>query len=244
MNKIFYTLLILILIISCGKSKNNKEEKKPPQTNENNSNSNNYPPENPEGNYISFLRPLNNQVSGRLPTGKVFIKIKSNIIQIKSFLDDDAKSFHIQAIYEGSECPKLQHDINQDGLIDLKELRNSVGKILIPLDSNISHQEDGFNQFPKGPSYTYQEIGSYEDLIKNLYEGNEDEFSLFEKLKQNQPIRLHERVVIIHGTDLNAKIPDSFSVISDEKKHISIPIACGRIQKIKDSIPGDWPYEI
>ncbi len=228
--------LILILTISCGKEKKSedviKQTQKPDLTMEE------IPSESLpllEGEYEAILRPINNQLSGFLPSGKGKLKITKNKFEIITFLDDDASVLHIQNIHDGTRCPNENDDINHDGLIDIKEILAVSGKILVPLDGKLESQESGINFYPIGKSFTYKSEANMELLLKDLYAYDQNPFDELKKLTAHEKFFVEGKIIIIHGTGKSAKIPSSVASYKDYAKHLSIPITCGKIFKKKSA---------
>ncbi len=173
-----------------------------------------------EGTYRAILRPLNNHLSGFLPSGLAEVKISGDAFSVKTLLDDDARVVHIQSIHLGSECPRnAEHDLNQDGLIDIVEAKNASGEVYIPLDSDLNSAEAGSSVYPMGGNFTYIENASLANLIEDI------------KIRTDRNLKLHERVVLIHGVEARTKLPSTVATLRGVPKQASIPIACGVLIK-------------
>lgn len=173
-----------------------------------------------QGSYRAILRPLNNHLSGFLPSGMAEIKISGDAFSVKTFLDDDARVIHMQSIHEGVTCPRREdHDLNQDGLIDIVEAKKASGEVYIPLDSDLNSTEAGSAVYPLGGNYTYIENASFTNLVEDM------------KLRTNRNLKLTGRVVLIHGVEEATKLPRTVATINGMPKTASIPIACGVLIK-------------
>lgn len=214
MMKLTYSLLFsLIFLTACGKDKSSNSSATPqtdPLVEE----------EILQGQYRAILRPLNNHLSGFLPSGIAEIKISGDSVSAKTLLDDDARVIHIQSIHTGTTCPRLsEHDLNQDGLIDIVETNKASGEVYIPLDSDLNSAEAGSEVYPMGGNYTYIENASLSNLMDDIM------------IRTKRNLKLTGRVVLIHGVDASTVLPKSVATIKGMPKTTSIPIACGVLIK-------------
>ncbi len=159
------------------------------------------------GNYGGILRPLNAPTSGHIPTGKVEFSITEKEFKALTFLDDDTEVVHLQSLHEGSRCPTLLDDENGDGLIDMKEAEKVVGKVLIPLDNDLSAQLLGMEKYPIGKSFSYSKTTSLKELLNDLRKMDEEPRDNIMKLTPEENLNLIGRVVLIHGTKDSSRVP-------------------------------------
>jgi hypothetical protein len=198
------------LLVSCGKGKNGgSKSQKAVALKEQVS----------EGNYRAILRSLNNSLSGFIPTGVAEISITQDEAKVMTLLDDDARVTHLQSIHVGTRCPELRDDRNKDGLIDIKEAYAVVGKVLVPLDGDLSSAEEGANLYPVGSGFTYSETVSLSEL----------ETDVRSRLKQN--LNLAGRVILMHGVNGGTPLPETVQTMGTMLKQASIPIVCGVIAR-------------
>ena len=181
-----------------------------------------------EGTYKAIMRPYNFNLAGWIPNGITDINIVSNEMEVKSWLDDSADVTHMQNIHIGTTCPGPEHDSNKDGYVDLYESMAVAGKILIPLDSEISAQ-DGSTEFPKG-NFSYFETVNIPAMMDDLQSADTNTGDSMVKLAPTQGLNLAGKVIIIMGS-ANRMIPDSVSLHNGQPKNLSIPIACGVIER-------------
>jgi hypothetical protein len=172
-----------------------------------------------EGSYLAILRPLNNSLSGFLPTGGAEVEIQDETVQIKTYLDDDARVTHLQSIHTGQRCPTLSDDSNGDGLIDINEAYKAVGEVLIPLDADINSAVNAEGIYPLGGGYTYTAQASLANLENDV------------RQRVNQNLNLSGRVVLIHGVNGWTTLPDSVNTRNGMLKQASIPVACGILKR-------------
>lgn len=173
------------------------------------------------GNYRAILRPLNNHLSGFIPSGIAEVNIRGDLIKVKTILDDDARVKHIQNLHIGERCPRPFDDTNKDGVIDSNEARKISGEILIPLDRDLNSIQLGEGLFPFGSKLTYVESASLENLINDL------------RINRGIEFNPKNKAVLIHGVSLNTKLPETVTTFEQHPSQLSVPIACGVLQKIE-----------
>ena len=174
-----------------------------------------------QGGYRAILRPINNSLSGFLPTGVAEIKIDGEEVRVRTLLEDDARVPHMQSIHAGTRCPTEADDRNKDGLVDIKEIESASGKVFIPLDGDLSTAEVGAGIYPSGSGFTYNETTELALLEQDTKE------------RTGQNLNLGGRVVMIHGVATGTKMPTTVAVKEGMSQQASIPIACGVIQRVE-----------
>ncbi len=221
-------LMMLILATGCGKDSNSS------------SSASNLTPitiqemsEKVEGNYRVVLRPLNSQIHGFIATGSGKIHSRNNVLEINIVMDDITNAPHYQNLYSGSACPKTNADTNGDGFIDVKEAEASIGKVLIPLDADLSGQLKGYGTNPSGSAYEYSKKAYLDILLTDLKDTDEATIEPIVKLPDHVGLELEGRVIMVHGARDSVKLPDSIRSWPNHTKHQSLPIACGVIQKVE-----------
>lgn len=170
--------------------------------------------ENLEGSYKAILRPYNFTVSGWIPNGVSDIKVVGNQLEIKSWLDDSSNVTHMQNIHLGTKCPDAEHDANRDGFVDFNESMRVSGNVLLPLDSDLSSQ-DASGVFPKG-NFTYYQKASVASIVATI----------------NRGFNLEGKVIIVMGAAADRNLPVTVSTVNGQTKELSVPIACGVIQRM------------
>lgn len=172
-----------------------------------------------EGNYRAILRPFNNHLSGFLPSGFAEINIAGDNASFKTMLDDDARVIHMQSVHTGTRCPNAGDDTNGDSYVDINEAYAVVGKVLIPLDSDLNNQALGAGIYPLGGGYTYIEAASLKNLQTDV------------KSRTGENLNLTGRVVLLHGVSPVTQVPNTFGTLEGMSQQASAPIACGVIFK-------------
>jgi len=164
-----------------------------------------------EGTYKAILRPYNFTVAGWIPNGMTDIKITGDKIEVKSWLDDAANVVHMQNIHLGTQCPTMANDSNGDGFVDFNESVQVSKQILLQLDEDLESQSE-LSVYPKG-NFTYFQTASLSSLILLNFEG---------------------KVIIVTGAAANRGLPATVSLVNNQTREASIPIACGIIERMPD----------
>jgi hypothetical protein len=178
------------------------------------------------------------------------ITIAGDTIRVKVEGQDlPPTSTHNQFIYSGNSCPGPDADNNGDGLIDYQELTAHTGDILIPLDDDLSSQDNGV-QFPSSNgsgNYTYEESASLEDVVSDLREPDTDPDDDIGKIGPDERLNLGGRVLVIHGVDRGVELPASVVAREGLSTTESLPIACSVIERSnppdEDQDPSPAPRE-
>ena len=222
MNRILIFLLLMLVISSCGKDSDSgstflRQEQQGDL----------------KGSYKAVLRPMNSTTSGWIPYGNVEISVDENNIAVTTYLDDDQSVTHVQSIHEGKKCPTIADDKNKDGVIDAIEAGPVVGKVLIPLDGDISSQTSGDKVHPIGSSFTYQRKAPLDAMMSDLYSASEVSNNSVRKLKSGETFNLTGKVILIHGTSASNKLPSSVQPHNGLPSHLSVPVVCGILRRFK-----------
>ena len=167
------------------------------------------------GEFRAILRPLNNHLNGWIPNGMANLSVSKYEFKIQSWLDDSANVTHRQFVTTASRCPTVKDDLNGDGFIDFKEAMQSKKRILIPLDNNLSMYSEENPQFPRG-NFNYE----LKIALNKL------------QLPKDVGLNLFGKAVIILGTGPSKVLPNSVSTFENASPELSIPIACGIIEKV------------
>lgn len=145
---------------------------------------------------------------------------------------------HYQFIYEGTECPSLKHDTNDDGYIDPIEASKILGKVLIPLDNDLNSQLGGLNTFPMTShfnSYLYTREGSLSSLESDLKAPDLNLRDGLKKLAPGEELKLEGKVVVIHGISRDTYPSGSIQIAEGTSVFETLPVACGKI--VRNIIP-------
>lgn len=173
-----------------------------------------------EGTYKAILRPMNNSLSGFLPTGTAEIKIVQNNVSVKTLLDDDARVAHMQSVHMAGRCPNAGDDANGDGIVDINEAYRAAGEVLVPLDASLESADEGQGVYPVGSGFTYMENTTLDRLETDT------------KARTGQNLNLGGRVVLIHGVAAGTSMPGTVTTRNGMTPQLSVPIACGILKRI------------
>lgn len=214
--------LMILFFVSCGK--NDKSSGTPETQREMQG------PEN--GEYRAVLRSLNTSAGKHNSFGTALINLNDDKIEVRVNFIKGPHASHIQSIHTAGRCPTSDSDKNQDGIIDLIEGSKIFGKFLIPLDEDISVQENGPANYPVGKTYSYTRSSVYRDLMSNLYAPDPQSEDFVTKLKLNSPLQLDQRTIVILGVSNQVTLPATVATAQELAPEASVPIACGEIVRI------------
>jgi hypothetical protein len=186
----------------------------------------------PSGLYTVNFYPLNQRVGPYLGLGKISHLDNQFWTQIKIY-GPSSSTMHMQLLHQKADCPDLSHDLNHDGYLDMTEVFAEAGKILIPLDGNLSSQLKGFTKFPfmkkKRNFYFYSNAADGRMLLRDL-RSVEDVSSLhLVKLGALEEINLSQRVIIIYGIPDAHALPQTVKSFGLFTPQAGLPVACGKI---------------
>lgn len=193
-----------------------------------------------QGFYIARLKTLNTQINGTVPGSVSFMRQDDKFMAYVRLFAGYPKAWHMQHVYEGNRCPTESDDLNGDGIIDIEEAEAVVGKILIPLDSDISSQGSGRRFFPVADpsgSYQYERVTSFRRFLSDLQSPNKDTTGETTKLPPGEGLRLVGRPVIIFGIGEEVQLPQTVGTKNRLKTFQTVPIACGIFEKDSE-VPG------
>ncbi|MFD0986119.1 hypothetical protein [Methyloligella solikamskensis] len=179
--------------------------------------------------HTAELQPLNESVTGSETKGKAsFVRDGDKLTIIVDVQGAPAGIMHLQHFHgfadgeKAAACPSAEDDSNGDGIVDLKETEPKAGTTMVPFHDKPASMEIPSESYPKADadgSYHYEQTV---DLAK-LQEAFAEAFN-------GQDLDLERRVVFIHGVDPKTEFPDSVASLGDIPAHITLPIACGKIE--------------
>ena len=129
-----------------------------------------------------------------------------------------------QTLYNG-ECPDATDDKNGDGIVDINEAMEKLGKKILPLDSDINSSNPAKNVFPQANNngaYEYSAKGKIETIMQDL---DENDYS--------DNLDLEGSVVLLQGLPTYFKFPNSVESSDGLPVTETLPVACGKIVKEK-----------
>lgn len=181
--------------------------------------------------YTAKLNGLNAGVVGSQVTGEAVFTIDGDRLTI--VVDADGlppNMMHLQHFHgfkDGGDarCPDSAADKNGDGLTDLIETEAYAGTTMVPFHDDPATMEIPSDSYPKadaGGSYRYEKSVSLKDLQ-----------AAFAEKFGTGGLDLDRRVVFIHGIPADAKLPESAASLGTIPPQVTLPIACGEIEKGK-----------
>jgi len=188
-----------------------------------------------DGQYLAIFETVNQEVTGKITGAFTFSRdtFEDELIADVRLTNSGSELIHSQNIRLGTRCPTREDDLNLDGVIDAKEGEEVYGRILIPLDGDLSSQSSHDGEFPVSDlygNYIYSRLTKFSTFIKDLK--SEDESEGYVKLKRSEPLYIEGMVVIIHGADEAVELQLTARGAQRLGAHQALPIACGVINKI------------
>jgi hypothetical protein len=228
--KVVCSLAVLSLVASCGDSGNKstkgasrRQEEVAPVDGSN-----------IDGHYQAKFTTLNGHVNGTIPGSANFLRMEDRLFAYVRLFAGGVKAWHMQHVYTGSRCPTMNDDTNLDGFIDIAEAEAVVGKILIPMDSDISTQGSGRRFFPLGDLsgyYHYERITSFRRFLNDLQDTDKDPNDDTAKLAPGEGLRLEGRVFMAMGVAETIMLPETVATKERRRPFQTLPIVCGVFSK-------------
>lgn len=241
-HKIISSVALLSLVVACGKDSDKSsrsgtgagsvEEEVAPVDGSN-----------IDGHYQAKFITLNPHVNGTIPGSANFFRKEEKLFAYVRLFAGGVRAWHMQHVYTGGRCPTLSDDTNGDGFIDINEAEAVMGKILIPLDADISSQQSGRRFFPLADLsgyYHYERITSFRRFLQDLQEEDKDLTDDIVKLAPGEGLRIKGKTVLIQGVSEIVELPETVGTKGRHRPFQTLPIACGVFEKM-EGIPGT-PY--
>jgi hypothetical protein len=181
--------------------------------------------------YTAKLSPLNAEAMiGQSASGTATFKIEGDRLTISVEADGLAPGImhlqHYHGFQDGKDatCPTPAADVNGDGVIDLLETEPMAGTTMVPF-----HAEPASLQIPSDTYPTANAAGAirYEQAVSM----RELEAALRSKFN-GAGLDLEKRVVFIHGVAPDAALPTSVQSLPGVPAQVTIPVACGTIERL------------
>ena len=181
--------------------------------------------------YVAHLHPMNSVVTGLQTTGEVRFSVVGDKLTISVTAHGlppnivHWQHFHGFADNRAATCPSAAADANGDGIIDLIEAASTAGMTMVPFTDDPITLDVAHGTYPKASAagtYTYRQIVSLTGLT-----------AAFAKAFNGQTLDLDRRVILIHGVIPTSKLPKSAASLRPIPAHVTLPIACGRIERVK-----------
>jgi hypothetical protein len=183
------------------------------------------------GVYVAQLHPMNTKVTGLQTTGESRFAIHGDSLTITVRVKGAPPNlthwqhFHGFTDNHKATCASQSADSNGDGVIDLVETEPVSGTTMLPfIDDPISmNVADG--TYPKASAagtYEYQRTISLRAMD-----------AAFAKAFHDSHLDFDRRVVLVHGVGADVKLPASVASLGTIPPHVTLPIACGTIERVR-----------
>lgn len=182
--------------------------------------------------YVAHLSPLNAQITGSNTQGEARFVIENDTMTVTIDVKNAPpgiehwQHFHGFTNDSAATCATEADDKNGDGIIDVVETETASGTTMVPFNKLPAEMALGENTYPVA-----DENGSYHYEAKIPMAGLKEAFA---KAFPNSDIDLDRRVLYIHGVPDSATLPATVASIADIPAHVTLPIACGQIQKVNE----------
>jgi len=179
--------------------------------------------------YVAKLHPMNTNITGSQATGQVRFSISGDTLTIEADVAgappniEHWQHFHGFVDNRDAVCPTAAADANHDGVIDLIETGTSSGTTMVPFDTDPAAMDVAHGSYPKASAqgaYHYRQMVSVQALE-----------AAFAKAFHDQKLDLDRRVVFIHGVPADTKLPKSVASLGPIPAQVTLPIACGKIER-------------
>ncbi|HXH32691.1 MAG TPA: hypothetical protein VNJ01_17970 [Bacteriovoracaceae bacterium] len=188
-----------------------------------------------EGQYLAVFETTNSKLTKKITGAFTFSREKETdeIVGDVRITNAGVDVQHSQSVRAGNRCPGPQDDTNKDGVIDAIEGEAVYGKVLIPLDGDLSSQASMNNSVPYGDvygNYFYSEVARFSDFISDLR--SVDGADGYLKLKPREPLNIESRVAVVLGVDAGMELDLTVGTVGPFANHQTLPVACGVINKV------------
>lgn len=181
--------------------------------------------------YEAKLQALNSKVTGMETSGEARFVIADDTMTVTIDVKNAPpgmqhwQHFHGFANDSAAICATAADDKNGDGVVDVVETESASGTTMVPFNKFPAEMKVGSNTYP-----TADENGSYHYEAKVPMKQLKESFA---KAFGGSAIDLDRRVLYIHGVLDNAKLPATVASVGGLPAVITLPIACGKINKVK-----------
>lgn len=177
--------------------------------------------------YVAKLQPLNTAKIGTSSSGDARLEVADGKLIVSIDLAGLPPGMHLQHFHgfpdgRDATCPTGESDSNGDGYIDLVETEPLAGTTMVPFHAHPATLEIPSDSYPvadENGAAHYEKIEIVADI----------ENALKEKFKAPL-LALEKRVIFVHGVTNETVLPDTVKSLPGVPAHVTIPIACGKIE--------------
>lgn len=182
--------------------------------------------------YKAHLTPLNVGRIGTSAEGDATFKIVGDNLEVHIKMKgvpaniEHWEHFHGFPDGRNATCATPAQDKNKDGYVDLGETEPVMGTTMVPFNDKPEEMNIPTDTYPHADasgSYEYTKIVP----LKALQEK-------FGETYKGGSIDLDKRVVMVHGVPKDHALPASVGSLGPIPSHVTLPIACGKIEKVAD----------
>lgn len=176
------------------------------------------------------LSALNTDITGLETSGKAEFLLSNDTLYVTIEVNDAPpnmqhwQNFHGTPPADDTRCPTMNDDKNGDGIIDMYEVAPAAGRMMVPFNANPAAMNTGDHTYPEADEngyYKYEKAIPMEQLANN-----------FANSFEGYDIHLDKDAIFIHGVPQSTKLPSSVRSTSGVPNYVTLPIACGKINKI------------
>lgn len=181
--------------------------------------------------YVAHLTGMNDNVTGQTAKGEAQLEVDGdNLIITIMVRDVPGQVTHWQHIHgfvdgEAATCATKADDRNGDGIVDLIETETASGTTMVPFDTAPAAMDVAHGTYPTASttgSYSYRQVVSLAKLQ-----------AAFGKAFKGQKLQLDKRVIYIHGVPAATDLLSSVASLGPIPASVTLPIACGKIERAK-----------
>lgn len=181
--------------------------------------------------YVSDLHEMNPRLTEQEVSGRALFLVEGGRLHISLAVRGVAPGMmHLQHIHgftdgeQAAACPPAEADANGDGIVDLLETEPYVGVTLVPFNGAPAGLEIESESYPVA---TEDGLMTYTMSVPlaELEAAAQEAYGL-------GSLALERRAVFIHGVPEGAELPASVQSLPGVPSHVTVPIACGTIERL------------
>jgi hypothetical protein len=179
--------------------------------------------------YTAELHPMNAAVTKLQTTGEArFTVVGDSLtisVDVKGAPPDVIHWQHFHGFKDErrASCATASADTNDDGIVDLIETEPASGTTMVPFIADPVSMQVAEGKYPKASSQ-----GTYEYRTTVSLPALDAAFGM---AFVGSKLDLDRRVVLIHGVAAAATLPTSVASLGPIPPQVTLPIACGRIER-------------